>query len=44
MAPETRHWTLAADGCWQQHPEQGQPYKDLQVTLMKRVHERSAGA
>jgi len=44
MAPETRHWLLAADGCWHQHPEQGQPYKDLQVTLMKRVHERSAGA
>ena len=44
MAPETRHWTLAEDGCWHQHPAPGEPYKDLQTTLMRRVHERSDGA
>jgi polyphosphate kinase len=44
MAPETRHWALAADGCWHQHPAYGEPYKDLQTTLMRRVHERADGA
>jgi len=44
MAPETRHWALAADGCWHQHPAYGEPHKDLQTTLMRRVHERVDGA
>ena len=44
MAPDTRHWALAADGCWHQHPAYGEPYKDLQVTLMRRAHERGDGA
>jgi hypothetical protein len=44
LAASTRHWALREDGCWLQHPEAGEPYRDMQVDLIRRTNERDAGA
>ncbi len=44
MAPDTRHWELASDGCWTQVPAVGSPARDLQTDLMRRAHERNDSA
>ncbi len=42
-AEVTRHWALAADGCWEQRPEAGQPFRDMQTDLVRRTNERGEG-
>jgi polyphosphate kinase len=44
LAPDTRHWELQPDGCWEQRPAPGQPARDLQAELMRRSSERGDGA
>ena len=41
MAPDTRHWALLPDGCWEQRPDG--PARDMQADLMRRSSERGAG-
>jgi len=42
MAPETRRWELQADGCWEQLPADGEPFRDMQTDLMRGSVERVA--
>jgi polyphosphate kinase len=42
LAPDTRHWALMPDGCWEQRPASG-PSSDMQADLIRRSSERSAG-
>jgi polyphosphate kinase len=44
LAPDTRHWELQQDGCWEQRPGPGEPARDLQAELMRRSSERGDGA
>ncbi len=44
LAPDTRHWELQPDGCWEQRPAPGAPARDLQAELMRRSTERDGGA
>ena len=44
LSPDTRHWELQPDGCWQQRPEAGTPARDLQAELMRRSTERGTVA
>jgi polyphosphate kinase len=44
LAPDTRHWELQQDGCWEQRPAPGEPARDLQAELMRRSSERGDGA
>ena len=40
LSPLTRHWALHADGSWEQRPEAGAPFRDMQTDLVKRTNER----
>ena len=40
LSPLTRHWALHADGGWEQRPEAGAPFRDMQTDLVKRTNER----
>ena len=42
MAPDTRHWALLPDGCWEQRPAT-ETARDMQADLMRRSSERGAG-
>ncbi|MCW2615033.1 MAG: ppk, partial [Frankiales bacterium] len=41
--PRTRHWELQPDGCWEQLPAAGEPFRDMQTDLMRRTNERGTG-
>ena len=41
LAPDTRHWALLPDGCWEQRPSG--PARDMQADLIRRSSERGAG-
>ncbi len=43
MAATTRHWRLQPDGCWEQRPLAGEPWRDMQTDLMRRSGERTSG-
>jgi polyphosphate kinase len=43
FAPDARHWRLERDGCWEQQPDDGAPFRDVQAELLRRTAERSAG-
>jgi polyphosphate kinase len=42
MAPDTRHWALLPDGCWEQRPASDSA-RDMQADLIRRSSERSGG-
>ncbi len=44
LDPGTRHWALQVDGRWEQRPEAGSPFRDMQTDLMRRTNERLEGA
>jgi polyphosphate kinase len=44
LDPVTRHWALHVDGTWEQRPEAGSPFRDMQTDLMRRTNERGEGA
>ena len=41
LRPDTRHWALQPDGCWEQRPAPGEPSRDMQTDLLRRSSERS---
>jgi polyphosphate kinase len=43
MAPATRHWELASDGCWVRRPEDGEPFHDMQRDLVRLRAEAGSG-
>ena len=43
FSDDVRHWQLGPDGCWERHPAEDEPFRDLQTELLRRTAERGAG-
>ena len=41
LASDIVRWELNSEGCWERHPEQGQPGRDVQFDLMRRAAKRA---